>query len=113
MRNIPVDVSELSFVCVSPPRPKLVNQETGEVKLDKNGEAVYQVGLSAANEQGRVDLLNVAITGDPGVTLGEVVRPVGLVGFFWEATLNGENRSGVAFRAEQIVPAVDAAATAA
>src|SRR5687767_91578 len=72
MRNIPVDTSNLAFVCVSPPRPKLLNQETGEVKLDRNGEAVYQVGLSVANEAGRVDLVTVAITGDPGVTLGQV-----------------------------------------
>ncbi|WP_131739930.1 SCO3933 family regulatory protein [Actinomadura roseirufa] len=104
MRNIPVDISSLSFVCVSPPRPKLVNQETGEVKVDKNGEAVYQVGLSAANEAGRVDLVTVAVSGDPGLTLGQVVTPVGLVGFYWEQTLNGEKRSGVSFRAERVVP---------
>ncbi|MBD2895762.1 hypothetical protein amrb99_47010 [Actinomadura sp. RB99] len=113
MRNIPVDVSSLSFVCVSPARPKLVSQETGEVKLDKNGEAVYQVGLSAANEAGRVDLVTVAVAGDPGLTLGQVVTPVGLVGFYWEQTLNGEKRSGVSFRAERIVPAGGEAAAAA
>ncbi|WP_433227945.1 hypothetical protein [Actinomadura formosensis] len=113
MRNIPVDISALSFVCVSPARPKLVNQETGEVKLDKNGEAVYQVGLSAANEGGRVDLVTVAVTGDPGLTLGQVVTPVGLVGFYWEQTINGEKRSGVSFRAERVVPVGDVAAAAA
>nr|WP_241755848.1 hypothetical protein [Actinomadura sp. RB99] len=103
----------MSFVCVSPARPKLVSQETGEVKLDKNGEAVYQVGLSAANEAGRVDLVTVAVAGDPGLTLGQVVTPVGLVGFYWEQTLNGEKRSGVSFRAERIVPAGGEAAAAA
>ncbi|WP_433465931.1 hypothetical protein [Spirillospora sp. CA-128828] len=113
MRNIPVDISSLSFVCVSPARPKLVNQETGEVKLDKNGEAVYQVGLSAANEAGRVDLLNIAVTGDPGLTLGQVVTPLGLVGFFWEQTINGEKRSGVSFRAERVVAVGGEAAAAA
>ncbi|GAA2456973.1 hypothetical protein GCM10010191_90690 [Actinomadura vinacea] len=113
MRNIPVDTSALTFVCVSAPRPKLVNQETGEIKVDRNGEAVFQVGLSAADQTGRVDLVNVAITGDPGVTLGQVVTPVGLVGFFWEQTLNGQHRSGVAFRAEQIVPVGASGAAAA
>ncbi|MEV5570529.1 hypothetical protein AB0L06_10780 [Spirillospora sp. NPDC052269] len=113
MRNIPVDTTNLAFVCVSPPRPKLVNQETGEVKVDKNGDAVYQVGLSAANMEGRVDLVTVAVTGDPGVTLGQVVTPVGLVGFYWEQTINGSSRSGVSFRAERIVPVgVETAAAA-
>ncbi|GAA2614327.1 hypothetical protein SMC26_24170 [Actinomadura fulvescens] len=110
MRNIPVDTSALTFVCVSPPRPKLINQDTGEIKRDKEGNDVYQVGLSAANEMGRVDLVNVAVTGDPGVTIGQIVNPVGLVGFYWEQTINGEKRAGVSFRAEQIVPATVAAA---
>jgi hypothetical protein len=113
MRSIPVDTSNLSFVCVSAPRPKLVSQETGEVKVDRNGNAVFQVGLSVADEHGRVDLVNVAITGDPGVVLGQVVTPVGLVGFYWEQTIKGEKRSGVSFRAERIVPVTADSAVAA
>ncbi|WP_021598456.1 hypothetical protein [Actinomadura welshii] len=104
MRNIPVDVSALTFVCVSPPRPKLVNQDTGEVKIDRNGQTVFTVGLSAADAMGRVDLLNVAVVGDQSVTIGEVVTPVGLVAFPWEAVLGGEKRWGVAYRADRIAP---------
>ncbi|MFG2020956.1 SCO3933 family regulatory protein [Actinomadura geliboluensis] len=104
MRNIPVDVSALTFVCVSPPRPKLVNQETGEVKTDRNGHTVFTVGLSAADVAGRVDLLNVAVVGDQSVTIGEVVTPVGLVAFPWEAVLGGEKRWGLAYRADRIAP---------
>ncbi|NVI88069.1 hypothetical protein [Actinomadura sp. BRA 177] len=104
MRNIPVDVSALTFVCVSPPRPKLVNQDTGEVKTDRNGHTVFTVGLSAADVSGRVDLLNVAVVGDQSVTIGEVVTPVGLVAFPWEAVLGGEKRWGVAYRADRIAP---------
>ncbi|MFF4242805.1 hypothetical protein ACFYYL_43690 [Actinomadura geliboluensis] len=104
MRNIPVDVSALTFVCVSPPRPKLVNQDTGEVKTDRNGQTVFTVGLSAADASGRVDLLNVAVVGDQSVTIGEVVTPVGLVAFPWEAVLGGEKRWGVAYRADRIAP---------
>ncbi|MEU9840490.1 hypothetical protein AB0C69_14850 [Actinomadura sp. NPDC048032] len=104
MRNIPVDVSALTFVCVSPPRPKLVNQDTGEVKTDRNGQTVFTVGLSAADSMGRVDLLQVAVTGDQAITIGEVVTPVGLVAFPWEAVLGGEKRWGVAYRADRIVP---------
>ncbi|MFG2021078.1 SCO3933 family regulatory protein [Actinomadura geliboluensis] len=109
MRNIPVDVSALTFVCVSPPRPKLVNQETGEVKTDRNGQTVFTVGLSAADASGRVDLLNVAVVGDQSVTIGEVVTPVGLVAFPWEAVLGGEKRWGVAYRADRIAPVSSAA----
>lgn len=111
MRNIPVDVSALTFVCVSAPRPKLVNQETGEVKTDRNGQTVFTVGLSAADPMGRVDLLNVAVSGDQSVTIGEVVTPVGLVAFPWEAVLGGEKRWGVAYRADRIDP-VSAASSA-
>jgi hypothetical protein len=57
VRNIPVDISELTFVCVSAPRPKLVNQETGEVKVDRGGNTVFTVGLSVADQVGRVELL--------------------------------------------------------
>lgn len=109
MRNIPVDVSALTFVCVSPPRPKLVNQDTGEVKTDRNGQTVFTVGLSAADASGRVDLLNVAVVGDQSVTIGEVVTPVGLVAFPWEAVLGGEKRWGVAYRADRIAPVSSAA----
>ncbi|MFF5265437.1 hypothetical protein ACFY4C_41700 [Actinomadura viridis] len=109
MRNIPVDVSNLTFVCVSPPRPKLVDQDTGEVKVDRNGQAVFTVGLSAADPMGRVELLNVAVSGDQDVTLGQIVTPVALTAFPWEQFRNGEKRWGIAYRAERIVLAAPAA----
>ena len=102
MRNIPVDVSALTFVCVSPPRPKLISQETGEVKVDKDGNTVFTVGLSVADELGRVELMNVALSHDPGITIGQVVRPVGLAGMVWEAELSGKMRWGIAYRAAQL-----------
>jgi len=93
---IPVDVSRLTFVCVTDPRPRLVSQHTGEVNTDRNGQAVYQVGLSAADASGRVELVNVSVSGEPDVKVGQVVVPAGLVGFAWEQTRNGELRWGVA-----------------
>ena len=62
---IPVDVSRLTFVVVTDPRPTLVSQHTGEVKTDRNGQTVYQVGLSAADATGRVELVNVSVSGEP------------------------------------------------
>lgn len=109
MRNIPVDTSALTFVCVSPPRPKVINQDTGEVRVDRDGNTVFTVGLSAADESGRVELLNVAVSGAPEITVGQVVRPVGLVGSPWEREFNGRLRWGIAYRAAQIVPAAPTA----
>jgi hypothetical protein len=109
VRNIPVDTTALTFVCVAPPRPKLVDQDTGEVKVDRDGKPVFTVGLSAANAAGRVELVNVSVTGDPGVNVGQIVNPAGLVAFPWEQIRNGERRWGIAYRADQITPAAPAA----
>jgi hypothetical protein len=114
MRNmpIPVDTSRLTFVVVSAPRPKLVSQETGEVKIDKRGLAVYTVGLSAADETGRAELINVSVSGEPTLDVGQVVAPAGLVGFTWEQRRDGELRWGVAYRAESIAAVTAVKATA-
>ena len=107
MRNIPMDTTRFTFVCVSPPRPKLVSTETGEVKQDKEGNIVFTVGLSAAdNETGRVELMNISISGDPGVSVGQIVQPDGLTAIPWEQRRGGELRWGIAFRATSIRPAV-------
>jgi hypothetical protein len=105
---IPVDVSRLTFV--TDPRPRLVSQHTGEVKTDRNGQTVYQTGLSAADATGRVELVNVSVSGEPQVKVGQVVVPAGLVGFVWEQTRNGELRWGIAYRADAITPATTAQA---
>jgi hypothetical protein len=111
MRNIPipVDTSRLTFVCVTPPRPRLVNQDTGEIKTDKHGRTVYQVGLSAADPTGRAELINVSIPGEPMIGVGQLAELSGLVGFAWEQSRNGQTRWGIAYRAESLT-AVSAAA---
>lgn len=107
MRNIPIDIARFTFVCVSPPRPKLVSMETGEIKQDKDGNTVFTVGLSAAdNQTGRVELMNVSLSGDPAVSVGQVVQPLGLAAIPWEQRRGGELRWGIAFRADSVVSAV-------
>jgi hypothetical protein len=112
MRNIPipVDTARLTFVCVTDPRPRLVSQETGEVKTDRNGQVVYQVGLSAADSSGRVELVNVSVPGEPRVRVGQVAEVTGLVGFVWEQSRNGQARHGIAYRADSITAATATAA---
>jgi hypothetical protein len=104
VRNIPIpiDTARLTFVVVTAPRPRLANLETGEVKTDKSGRTVYTVGLSAADATGRVELVNVSVTGEPPVSVGQVVDPAGLVGFAWEQSRNGQLRWGIAYRADSI-----------
>jgi hypothetical protein len=107
MRNIPIriDMSRLTFVCVTPPRPCVVNQETGEIKTDKNGRTVYQVGLSVSDANGRAELVNVNVSGEPDIGVGQVTELSGLVGFAWEQIRNGQTRWGIAYRAESIAAA--------
>ena len=104
MRNIPIpiDTARLTFVVVSAPRPRLANMETGEVKTDKSGRTVYTVGMSASNATGRVELVNISVSGEPPVSVGEVVEPAGLVGFAWEQVRKGQMYWGIAYRAESI-----------
>ncbi len=103
---IPIDTSRLTFVVVTAPRPRLVSQETGEIKTDKSGRTVYTVGLSAADATGRVELVNVSVSGEPPVSVGQVVEPAGLVGFTWEQVRNGQLRWGIAYRADSITLAM-------
>jgi hypothetical protein len=114
VRNIPIpiDTSRLTFVVVTAPRPRLVSQETGEIKTDKNGRTIYQVGVSVSDLTGRVELVNVNVSGEPDVTVGQVAEPAGLVGFAWEQVRGGQLRWGIAYRAEAItaVPAASRAA---
>ncbi|WP_242888059.1 SCO3933 family regulatory protein [Actinomadura litoris] len=113
MRSIPVDLSAFTFICVSAPRPKLVSQETGEVKVDRDGQTVFTVGLSAADATGRVDLVNVSVPGDQEVSIGQIVTPVGLVAFPWDQVIGGQRRWGIAYRASRIVLAAPATPDAA
>lgn len=114
MRNIPipVDVAKLTFVCVAAPRPRVLNQETGEVKTDKSGQTVFEVALSVTDENGRIELVRVGVAGEPSVSVGMPVRPVDLVGYVWEMTRGGEARWGISYRATSIVPADEGIAVA-
>ncbi|WP_240487066.1 hypothetical protein [Actinomadura flavalba] len=72
--------------------------------MDRDGNTVFTVGLSAADEMGRVELVNVALSRDPEISIGQVVRPVGLVGVAWENQIGGRMRWGIAYRARDLEP---------
>ncbi|GAB2814451.1 hypothetical protein GCM10027176_18820 [Actinoallomurus bryophytorum] len=103
--GIPVDTTKLTFVCVAPPHPKITNRETGEVKVDREGRTVYQVGLSVSNEAGRIDLVQVNVPGEPGVHVGQIVTVPDLIARPWEQVIRGEKRQGISFGASTVLPA--------
>lgn len=109
MRNIPVDVSGLSFMVAGEPEPKIVDRETGEVKKDSEGRDLYTIPLlPQPNDDRRNPVIVVTFPSEdfPRISQGIKVRPVGLVAFFWQ--MNG--RSGLGFRAEAIRPVTETGA---
>ncbi len=104
MRNIPVDISGLSFTVAGEPEPKIVDRATGEVKKDAEGRDLYVIPLlPKPNDDRRNPVINVTFPSldFPRIPEGVQVRPVGLSAFYWQ--MNG--RSGLGFRCEAIRPA--------
>jgi hypothetical protein len=102
--KLPVDTSSIAFLCALEPQPVL-DFETRQPRADGNGEPLYVVQLIALAE-GEAEILAVKVAGMPsGIRQGHPVKVHGLVAQPW--TMN--DRSGVAFRAARIEPAVPAA----
>jgi hypothetical protein len=100
--KLPVDTSAIAFLCAMPPEP-VVDFETRRPKADENGEPLYVIQLLAMGD-GSADLLAVKVPGVPSQAIrqGVPVKVSGLVAQPW--TMN--DRSGVAFRAARVEPAV-------
>ena len=99
--RLPIDTSAIAFLCALAPEP-LVDFETRRPKADENGEPLYLVQLIAMTD-GAAEILAVKVPGLPsGLRQGHPVKVHGLVAQPW--TMN--DRSGVAFRAARIEPAV-------
>ncbi len=110
VQNIPVDTNRLgTLMCVVPPEPR-VNQETGEVRKDRDGNLIYVVGVSVRQQGNRkASVIEVAVPGEPaGVMEGMRVHVADLVAVAWEM----EGRRGTSFRASAVVPAAPASAPA-
>ncbi|MCW2882527.1 MAG: hypothetical protein JWQ95_6627 [Sphaerisporangium sp.] len=106
MRNIPipVDTHRLRFTCVKAPRPRLLNQDTGQIKVDKEGNTIYEAVLLAEDDFGRIELVKVGTSGEPPITPGQDVVPTGMIGYVWEIPQNGASRWGISYKAASIVP---------
>ena len=109
MNTVPVDVSKLTIpICVVEPAVK-TNPE-GEVKKDRDGNTQYTVAVSVGMSGGRrlPDVIAVTTVREPdGIAVGTPVRLVGLIARPWQMG----DRSGLAFSAEAVVPAVSPGAS--
>jgi hypothetical protein len=100
--KLPVDTSAIAFLCAVEAEP-VVDFETRRPKADENGEPLYVVQLIAMTD-GAAEIIAVKVPGLPsaGIRQGHPVKVSGLVAQPWTM----QDRSGVAFRAARIEPAV-------
>jgi hypothetical protein len=100
--KLPVDTSAIAFLCALEPEP-LLDFETKRPRADENGEPLFIIQLIALTE-GAAEILAVKVPGIPSASIrqGHPVKVTGLVAQPW--TMN--DRSGVAFRAAKVEPAV-------
>ena len=99
--KLPVDTSAIAFLCAVEAEP-VVDFETKRPRADENGEPLYMVQLIAMSD-GAADIIAVKVPGQPsGLRQGHPVKVQGLVAQPWTM----QDRSGVAFRAARIEPAI-------
>src|SRR4029453_9489947 len=99
--KLPVDTSPIAFLCALEPQP-LLRFDTKQPRADENGEPLYVVQLIALGD-GEAEILSVKVPGLPsGLRQGHPGKATGLVAQPWSMN----DRSGGAFRAARIEPAV-------
>jgi hypothetical protein len=102
--RLPIDTHGLRFLAVAPAE-RLVRFEEGkprearQPRTNEHGEILHAVQLVVMGG-GEADVIRVTVVGDPKVAEGQPVDVAGLTAFPWEM----EGRSGVAFRAEKVLP---------
>jgi hypothetical protein len=111
LQTIPVDVARLGRAIVVVPPERKINQETGEVRTDRDGNPVWTVGVAVRQRQGRrASVIEVSVPAEPrGLIEGGPVSLVDLEAYSWSMG----DRSGISFRAAAILPATAGAAPAA
>lgn len=97
--KLPIDTTGMTFLAAGTPEP-VVDFETKAPRVDENGATLYSVQVVALNDGG-AEVISVKLAGQPkGVSQGSAVKITGLVATPWSMG----DRSGVAYRAEQIEP---------
>ncbi|MGH2689095.1 MAG: hypothetical protein ACRDKW_09865 [Actinomycetota bacterium] len=103
--KLPIDTSAIVFSVALPPEPAR-DWDTKEQRIDADGQPVYAIQLVALGE-GSAQILPVKFAGKPeGLTQGMPLKVTGLFATPWSMN----DRFGVSFRAQSIVPAIPAQA---
>jgi len=100
LRNIPIDLQQLSgWLCTSLPEVR-TDIHTGEVRVDQAGQPLYLVGvLVKVTGERRAYVLDVQVPGEPtDLVEGQPVVVEGLEAAPWER----DGRAGVVYRATAI-----------
>jgi hypothetical protein len=114
MASFKIDLSSAVVFVATPPTPKVISKQTGEVAIDREtGAPLMTVGLLISDEgEGNLYQVTVPETGIPeGLPPGTPVSVIGLKARDWENTFNGQARHGISFRAVAITALVPAAAS--
>ncbi|WP_326597867.1 SCO3933 family regulatory protein [Streptomyces sp. NBC_01803] len=109
MHPIQKDISQSTFLLVTPAAPKIKDPQTGEVATHRDtGETLYTVGVVEMLD-GRADVLKITIPQSglaEGLAQSAAVRPVRLVALPWARIFNGQLSDGVAYRADALEAAL-------
>jgi hypothetical protein len=101
-----INTTRVSFTCTRAPEQR-VNFDTGQPRVDKaTGLPLWQVQVMALDESGG-DVIAVTVAGEPKVSAGSAVTVTGLVALPWSQ----DGRSGIAYRADTLVPSADMSPT--
>ncbi|MDW6058172.1 hypothetical protein SAZ11_08725 [Streptomyces sp. FXJ1.4098] len=105
MRSIRGQTSTATILLTEVPEPKVKDRQSGAIAKDaQSGEALMRLGVVYING-GESSLLQV-IAPESGVTdglaLGSPATLIGLVARPWKSVFNGQQRHGIAFRADAI-----------
>ncbi|MFI6023901.1 hypothetical protein ACIBCP_40465 [Streptomyces sp. NPDC051287] len=102
MQSIPVDTTRLGVLrCAIAPEAKITNNETQEVKRDRDGNPVWTVAVTVRQDGRRISVIEIAVSGQPqGIEEGQILKVTGLTAFMWSMG----DRHGVSFRADAITP---------
>jgi hypothetical protein len=80
--RLPIDTSQLTFVCAAPARP-LTGFEIKQLKADlTTDELLYNVHVVALDSEGP-EVIELKVAGDPKVGQGTMLKLEGLVALPW------------------------------
>ena len=96
--RLTIDTSEVTCQVTKNPEQKL--DQNGKQKIDRDGRPMWTTQVMALDKTGG-EVLAITVAGvSPTVTVGQMVKPVGLEAIPW----NNNGKHGVAFRAVELKP---------